>query len=225
LGCDFSGEITYCHEFLNANILSVPYMSTANLPFRLAIKNTATAASSTDLSFFCMAIASEAGFNPQGVPVSTQNETLRTVTTANNPLPIISIRPRTSFNSITNRGQIIPKSYAITSEDASVSYKIILNGSLTGASFANVNTANSIASVDVAATAISGGFVIASGFLTGAKERKESGDAGEEFMNKLGLFNDKAGTTTDILTVAVSIINTAGTESDCGGAFTWKELY
>ncbi len=42
-------------------------------------------------------------------------------------------------------------------------------------------------------------------------------------MNKLSLANDIAGTTTDILTIAISIINSAGTASDCGGAFTWKE--
>ena len=42
-------------------------------------------------------------------------------------------------------------------------------------------------------------------------------------MNKLVLSNDAVGTTSDILTIAISIINSAGTASDVAGAFTWKE--
>lgn len=226
-GFDLGGEIVYCHEIKHPNTLTVPYMATGNLPFRVAVKNIGTSVSSTDLSFFCMVIASEAGFNPLGVPLSAQNTSLREVTTVNDPLPILSIRPRATFNSITNRGHMVPKAFSIISEDATIRYEIILNGSLTGASFADVNTVNSIAQVDTSATAISGGIVIDSGFLSGAKDKQVSGteSAVEEFMNKLGLFNDKAGTTTDILTIAISIINSAGTESDCAGAFTWKELY
>lgn len=224
-GFDFGGQITYVHQEKYANTASVPFTVTGNLPFRVEIFNTATAAGATTMDFTCVAVASEGGFNPTGVPGSaiTQPGALREVTTANDPLPVISIRPRATFNSITNRSVNILKSLHLMSEDATVMYQIILNGSLTGASFANVNTIHSTMMVDVAATAITGGLVLDSGFLTGAKDKKESGNIGEELMNKLALVNDIAGTTTDILTIAVSIQNTTGTSSDCGGSFTWKE--
>ena len=222
-GFDFGGQITYCHQIKFANTEAVPFMSTGDLPFEVSIKNTGTAVSSTDLDFTCLAVMSEGGFNPLGIPGSVQNTALRNVTTGNDPLPIISMRPRTIFNSITNRDLVIPKSFGIVSEDATVRYEIILNGSLTGASFTHVDTTNSVVEFDVAATAITGGLVIASGFLTGGKDRNESGNVNEELMSKLLLSNDRAGTTTDILTIAISIINSAGTASDCGGAFTWKE--
>lgn len=222
-GFDFGGQITYVHQIKFANTESVPFSTTGDLPFRAEIFNTATASGTTTYDLTCLAIASEGGFNPLGIPGSTQNTALRNVTTGNDPLPIISIRPRTTLNSITYRGIIIPKAFEIMSEDASIRYEIILNGSLTGASFANVDTTNSGVQVDVAATAITGGLVIDSGFLTGAKDKTESGHIGEDLMNKLFLSNDVAGTTTDILTIAISIINSAGTASDCGGSFTWKE--
>ena len=222
-GFDFGGQITYVHEIKFANTETVPFFVTGDLPFRAEIFNTATAAGTTTYDLTCMAILSEGGFNPLGIPGSTQSIVLRNVTTANDPLPIISIRPRTTFNSITYRGIVIPKAFEIMSEDASIRYEIVLNGSLTGASFANVDTTNSGVQVDVAATAISGGLVIDSGFLTGARDKTESGHIGEDIMNKLFLSNDVAGTTADILTISVSIINSAGTASDCGGSFSWKE--
>ncbi len=222
-GFDFGGQITYVHEIKFANTEAVPFLTTGDLPFRASIFNTSTAAGTTTFDFTCVGIASEGGFNPVGIPGSTQSTALRNVTTGNDPLPIISIRPRTTLNSITYRGIIIPKAIEIMSEDTSVRYEIILNGALTGASFADVDTTNSGVQVDVAATAIAGGLVIDSGFLTGARDKTESGHIGEELMNKLFLSNDVAGTTSDILTIAISIINSAGTASDCGGSFTWKE--
>ncbi len=222
-GFDFGGQITYFHQIKFANTETVPFTVTGDLPFRAEIFNTATAAGTTTFDFACVGIASEGGFNPLGIPGSTHNPVLRNVTTGNDPLPIISIKPRTTLNSITYRGVVIPKSYSLMSEDASIRYEIVLNGSLTGASFADVDTTNSGVQVDVAATAISGGLVIDSGFVSGAKDKTESGHIGEDLMNKLFLSNDVVGTTTDILTIAVSIINSAGTASDCGGSFTWKE--
>ncbi|KKK54602.1 hypothetical protein LCGC14_3083050, partial [marine sediment metagenome] len=222
-GFDFGGQITYVHQIKFANTETVPFSVTGNLPFRAEIFNTSTASGTTTYDFTCVAVISEGGFNPLGIPGSVQSTALRNVTIGNDPLPIISIRPRTTFNSITNRGVVIPKSYSIASADTTIRYEIILNGSLTGASFADVDTTNSLVQVDVSATAISGGLVVDGGFLTGGKDKEESGHINEEIMSKLALVNDIAGTTTDILTIAISIINSAGTASDCAGSFTWKE--
>lgn len=223
-GFDFDGQITYFHEIKFANTEAVPFMTTGTLPFRAEIFNTATASGTTTLDFTCVSLTSEGGFNPLGVPGSINNTALREVTTINDPLPIISIKPRTTFNSITNRGTIVLKDFSIVSEDSTIFYQLVFNGSLTNASFANVDTTNSSVQVDVSATAMTGGLIIASGFLTGAKDKTESGHINEELLNKLNLSNDYAGTTTDVLTITCSIINSAGTSSDCGGSFAWKEL-
>lgn len=223
-GFDFDGQITYCHEIAFANTEAVPFTVTGNLPFRAEIFNTATASGTTTYDFTCMAMVSEGGFTPLGIPVSVLSTALRNVTTGNDPLPIISIRPRATFNSITNRALIIPRSVSVISEDASVYFEAILNGSLTGASFANVDTTNSLAMVDVAATAITGGLRVACGFVTGARDQREAGSSADELLSRLVLTNNIAGTTTDILTIAVSIINSGGTASDCGGCFAWKEI-
>lgn len=221
-GFDFGGQITYVHEIKFANTEAVPFTTTGNLPFRTEIENTGVASGTTTFDFTCMAISSEGGFNPTGIPGSVQNEQLIEVTTANDPLPILSIRNKATFG-ITNRGVVIPKSYQIISQDSIITYKIILNGSLTGASYNDVDATNSMVEFDIAATAISGGLVIDSGFLSGAKDKKESGNIGEELMNKLFLANNIAGDTGDVLSIVISIPAVPGTASDCAAAFTWKE--
>lgn len=223
-GFDFGGQITYVHQIKFANTETVPFTVTGNLPFRTEIFNTSTAAGATIFDFTCVAIVSEGGFNPTGIPASTLNTTLRNVTTSNDPFPVISIRPKTIFNSITNRGIVIPKSYGIMSEDTTIYYEIKLNATLSGSSFTDVDIVNSMVEVDTAASGSDGGVRIASGFITGGKDKTESGVVNEEIMNKLVLTNNIAGSTTDILTILISIINSAGTATDCAGAFDWKEL-
>lgn len=222
-GFDFGGQIQYVHEIKFANTEAVPFTVTGNLPFRAEIFNTAAAAGATTFDFTCVAIASEGGHNPLGIPGSAQSAALRNVTTGNDPLPIISIRPRATFNGITYRGVVVPKAISVVSEDTTIRYEVILNGALTGAAFANVDTTNSGVMVDVAATAITGGLCLDSGFVTGVKDFREAGVVNEELMNKLVLASNIAGDTTDILTLAISIINSAGAASDCGGSFSWKE--
>ncbi len=223
-GFDFNGKITYVHEIEFANTDTVPFFVSANLPMRGEIFNTSTSSGTTTFDLTCLSISSEGGFNPLGIVGSVHSTALREVTTANDPLPIISIRPRTTFNSITNRTVVSPLSYSIMSEDATIRYEIILNGTLTGGSFSDINTSDSVMMVDVAGTGITGGLVIDSGFVSGGKDKTESGREGAMLLSKLVLSNNIAGTETDILTMAISIINSAGTASDCGGSFTWKEL-
>ncbi len=222
-GFDFDGRVTYCHEIKFANTESVPFSVTGDLPFRAVIENTGTASGTTTFDFTCVAIVSEGGHNPTGIPGSAQTVQLIEVTAVNDPLPILSIRNKATFNSITNRGVVVPKSYQILSQDSIVTYKVILNGALTGASYNDVDATNSMVEFDIAATAISGGLVIDSGFLSGARDKKEAGNIGEELLSKLVLANNIAGDTGDVLSVVVSIPANPGTASDCAASFTWKE--
>lgn len=227
-GLDFSGHITYVHQVQWANSAEVPFMRTANLPFRVSIENVATADTTASFDFTCVVINSEGGSEPSPLIRSTSNDeasggvtSLRNVSSSNEPLPVLSIRLRTSFKSLTNRGQVIPTSYTIASKDAPVAYAIILNGVLTGASFANVNTVNSIVEVDDSATAISGGIVIDSGYL-GAGAGMQVMETVILKLKNIILSNNIAGNETEILSLVISLVG--GVPSDCAGAFTWGEL-
>lgn len=227
-GFDFSGHVTYCHQLQWANTDPLPYMRTGNLPFRIEIGNTGIADDETELDFTCLVISSGGGSEPFSLVRSTSNDVasagvtpLRTVTAT--PLPTLSIRPRTTFNGLTNRGQVRPVKCQIASKDAPVAYSVIRNGTLTGASFSDVDSADSNVEVDVSATAISGGTVIASGYLGAGAGMQAMGTMMVDLEGVCNtLSNNIPGDEAEILSVVISLIN--GAPSGCSGAFSWDEL-
>ena len=60
LGFVIDGIIYYCHEFLNANVLSTVYMSTPNLPLRYEIYNDGNGAAD-DFVHICSTVITEGG--------------------------------------------------------------------------------------------------------------------------------------------------------------------
>lgn len=217
-GFVINGDLIYCHEVLNANSLTNVYMTTANLPLRYEIENTAGTASTTDMIQICGAVMSEGGYDDEyGITHSASNGiTSIGVTTRR---PILSIRPSTTFNSITNRGHVQPLDYGLYATTNAAFIELVVNGSLTGAAFGSAGS-NSIVDYDVTASAISGGDIIDSSFIAASASTKES--VTNAIKNKLILANDYAGTTTDILTVVATSFS--GT-SNLSASLTWKELY
>lgn len=217
-GFVIDGNLIYCHEVLNANNLTNVYMTTPNLPLRYEIENTGTVASNTDLYQICSTVQSEGGFEESfGIPHSVSNGiTTIGVTTRR---PILSIELKPTFNSITNRGTVIPSSYEVLADTNNCFYEIVYNGSLTNDSFASVGS-NSIVNYDVAATAITGGEVIASGFVYA---NNRGGNNIESIVkDKIRLTNDVAGTTPDRLSIVCTSFTGTSTVT---GALTFRELF
>ncbi len=220
-GFDFGGQITYCHEIKFANTETVPFSATGNLPFRAEIFNTATAAGTTTYDFTCMSVASEGGFNPLGIRHSINTgSTAETLTTIE---PVLSIRPKTTFNSITNRGQVLPLEVNVLSTAEPILVEIYYKPSLTGASFASAD-ADSIVEFDVAATALSGGHIVLSFHVAAASQGSKllPDVASKSLMSKQTLNLDIAGTTADILTVAATSLT--GSTTDVYVSVDWLEL-
>lgn len=163
-GFSIDGNIVWCHYDKHANLQSTVYMSTANLPIRYEIRNVGTAASPTNLIQICSVVASEGGYDPEsgGLAFSTnRGATTVSVTTRR---PILSIRSKLTFNSIVNRGWILPTHLETAAKTNAAFIEVVRGGTLTGASFSSVH-ADSIAESDISATAISGGRVVFSFYL------------------------------------------------------------
>lgn len=218
-GFDFSGHITYCHQIQWANTEPNPFMRTANLPFRVEIENTDTADSEATFDFTCVAISSGGGSKPVGLTRSTNIIDFKQI--AGDNVPVLSIRPRTSFNGLPHRGQVIPTSFQVASKEAPVAFVVIKGGTLTDAAFADVNPSDSSVQMDVAATAITGGVVVASGYLGAGVGMPAMGVVTHELENVI-LSNNIAGDETEILSLVISRAD--GVNSNCAGAFTWQEL-
>jgi hypothetical protein len=167
-GFDIGGQIYYCHEFSNSNVLASPYIQTANLPVRCGMTCTGTV--STTMNFICCSVSSEGG--KDNMPVYTFT-TANVAATAGNgtAVYVMSLQPRTTFNSIVNRAKFsfLDLNMSVTGAN-NVFWQLCLGQTLTGASYTNVNATYSTMNIDTAGT-LSGSpaLILNSGYATASK--------------------------------------------------------
>jgi len=104
VGFDIGGTIVYVHEFLHANLATSPYIQTANLPVRCGMTCTGTV--STTMNFICSAVISEGGSEDINVYGYTFTQDSGLVAVGTGGTHVLSLRPKTTFNSITNRSRV-----------------------------------------------------------------------------------------------------------------------
>jgi len=103
---DSNGEVVYAHRFINANLFTAPYIRTPNLPVRWEILNAQETSSSSVLRAICCAVFSDNSVGPLLSKLSTDNGALEAVTTTEEIVLAIRLKP-------SNRAIIIPKSASL----------------------------------------------------------------------------------------------------------------
>jgi hypothetical protein len=170
VGFDIDGVIIYAHEFLHSNIIVSPYIQTANLPVRCGMTCTGTV--STTMNFICAAVISEGGSEDINVYGYTFQQDSGLVSVGTGGTHMLSLRPRTTFNGITNRTRVAFIDVEIfNGGNQSVQWQLCIGQALTGTTtYNNVNTTYSSSEYNVAGTlsgsptiVIDGGYVAATG--------------------------------------------------------------
>lgn len=234
-GLNRSGVAVPVHQIVNDNLRDSGYWQSASHPIYWEIYNDATYTymdigygdSANAIGFryrvpvnagaimraICGTVKSEDGamlLDIPGLPFTANNGvTAKTVSTT--LIPVLSIRGAATFNSLTNKSIIIPQSFEISTNNA-IRYEIILNGTLTGASYVSVGT-NSAAEYDVTASAISGGTSVLSGYVSTARNITSSD------KNVLSRVIMSAG---DILTIAA--VRTGTSDASVLSSINHKEI-
>ncbi len=218
-GIEFDGRPIICHIGDHSNILTTPYMTTANLPVRYEITNTGTASGTNTLLAICSVAISEGGQDLFGIPFGVNTGTT-SLSVSSARVPLLSIRPALTFQSVANRGLMQPTSFDMAA-DQLVVVEVFLNPTLTGASWAAVNATHSIAEMDTSASAISGGVCVYSA-LGGGAAKILTASAQDLNLSKRLLSLNAAGTVGDILTITVSKISTNTTTTSA--SINWLEF-
>lgn len=227
--CGFfiDGVPIYTHFFNHGNITASSYMTTATLPVRYEIENTAGAASTSTFKALCCSIVSEGGFEHGfGFQFSASNAaTPISVTTRR---AILSIRPKTLFNSIANRGLIVLEKAAIFAQTEPAFFEVVFGGTLGGTPSWNDANSNSMVEFDIAGTTVTGGISFSPGYAdAGGNPANAFGtEVQADLAARLPLSLDiSGGHPTSPYTDVISIVCTtlANTSSDTG-ILTWKEL-
>ena len=225
-----SGEISYCHKFEHTNTLATVYMTTANLPLRYSVENVSASTGSQAMDAICSSVVSEGGFEEsRGFPFSARTGTAaRSVTTA---LAALSIRPRLTFNSITNRSTIILTGVDVMALTKSAVFCVYYGSAITAGTWVNVDENHSTVEYNITATGFSGGICIATIFVPAAAQgtSRSPGAARSAINSRLPLALDLAGQhPTTPFADTITIVAQTAEAPDASLIFAdvqWTELY
>jgi hypothetical protein len=211
-GFIIDGKIYYCHQFLNANSLSIVYMARPHLPCRYEIRNTGVAASPTTMKQICCTVISEGGFNLPGVmrTIDTGSSAISVGTTL---IPLLSLR----LKSANIRAKLrILRTHIEVVNTQTLLWKMLWNPSLTGPTWTSVGS-TAISEYDVAASAVTGGETLLSGYVTG----NDSQDV-NDILNRLHINSTIAG-VSDIVTIAA--IRVGASNANACASLSYEEIY
>jgi hypothetical protein len=195
--------------------LPVVYMKTAFLPLRAEV-----AGVGAQLKYICSSVQSEGGQEPPGIGFSVVRPTAKSITSGAGILPVIAVRPATTFGGQPSRVQSFPTSVTCAADNATTRVYAVLNPTtLTGASWAAVDP-NSAMQVDVAATAYVGGTVVdIMGGSSSAPTEKNLSHVFNELGRRLKV--RAFGASQDVLLIAVDTL-TGTASSSC--SVSWNEV-
>jgi hypothetical protein len=174
IGFDIGGQIIYAHEFLHANNISPPYLQSANLPVRCGMTCTATV--STTMYFLCSAVISEGGSEDINVFGYTFQQDSGPISVGTGGTHMLSLRPRLTFNSFTNRTRVAYIDVEIyNAGNQAVQWQLCVGQAITGTTTFNpVNNTYSSSEYNIVgglsgspAIVIDGGYVASSGSAKG----------------------------------------------------------
>jgi hypothetical protein len=214
--CGFviNGAYVLCHTFHHANIIgnTTTYMTTATLPVRYEITNTAATAGTSMMRQICSTVISEGGYNAFTYSETAGRGTsVLRLSSAGTYYPVVSIRlDSTRLDAI-----VLPRQVDVLSPTVNYyRWKLVLNPTLTGADWAGTSTSGTV-EYDTAATALSGGIELQAGYVS-SRELSELG--ADVFAFQLG--RTLAG-VSDIVTLAMAATSN---NADVLAQIGWQEI-
>lgn len=221
VGFVIRGVVYYVHYFNHSNHIDSAYMTTANLPIRYEITNTAVTDTETSIKAICCSVQSEGGFIETSYFPRSISSGLNAVD-ATTRRPILSIRPKQIFKGQINRGDIAPLNAFLVAGGNDCLVELVIGGTLTGGSGVWTSAGEeSIAEYNTDRTAISGGVVIESFYaITGSGSTK--GQSLLPINTRVPLTLDIDGANPTNLSIVVTSLT--GTVSARGG-INWRETY
>lgn len=222
LGFDIDGSVVYAHEFLNANSLAVPYMQTLALPVQALLTATASAGAASAY-FKCAAISSEGGFADDiGYQISTPEQTVTAASGARTH--ILSLRPLTTFNSITNRCRVrLDEIEILVTGMNPVYWELCIGATFSVApTYSSVNATYSASQYSSAVGTLSGaGLVIQSGYVASSATAKTAVSA--KMGNRYPITLDRAGSVRANGTLSLLVTGITGV-SATRASFNFTEI-
>jgi hypothetical protein len=197
-------------------------MTTASLPLRYEIKNTAATANNSTLKQVCSTVISEGGYELRGAQqaIETAIGAPRDLTTAGTYYPVISLRLKASPNRLDAIAILTALSLLAITNNANYNWKVVTGGTTTGGTWVDAGI-NSAIEYNISGSSFAGGRAMASGFLNGSNQGSTPVDILKEALFKFQL--ERNGLTLapfELTLTAASDTNGA----DIYASMDWEEI-
>ncbi len=227
LGFTIDGKFIHAHTFQHANIIQSTYITTASLPLRYEISNTGITTSASTLKQVCSTVISEGGYELRGLQQSISTPIITPVdlpTPRGTYYPVISIRLKAPINGQPDRLDAIVIMTALsimgTGNGPQYNWQVRASATTSGGTWVSAGD-DSAVEYKLDGGTVSGGRVLASGFLTSANQSSQSVDILKEALFKFQLERNGITKTPYELTL-VAASDTAG--ADIFASMDWEEI-
>lgn len=212
--CGFvvNGAMKVAHIFHNDNINTSTYMSTACLPIRYEIKNTATQAASATMKQICSTVISEGGYEPRLEQFHAGNELSKTsLANTSTYYNLVSLRLRPGrLDSVVK----IESGAILGESNQNYMYKVTINPQVAGLIWQNHSHSNNI-QYSLTGSKVTDGRIVATGYITAAQGSIDL--RAEDLYLQIGR---TLGGNSDIITLAIQADSPAKTAA---GMLGWVE--
>ena len=220
IGFVINGKLIHCHSFHHANLITSTYITTASLPLRYEIRNTAATASSSTLKQICSTVISEGGYELRGLQqaIGTSITSPYSLTVAGTYYPVISLRLKsTALDAIVILTAISLMSAAGT---ANYVWRVVASATTTAGTWTSAG-ADSAVEYNLTGTASTGGRVVAQGYFSGSNQSSAATDILKEALFKFQLERDGLAGTPYELSL---LISASAATSTVHASMDWEEI-
>jgi hypothetical protein len=219
MGFVINGKFILCHSFHHANIINSTYITSASLPLRYEIYNTAATTGANTLKQICSSVISEGGYELRGVQqaVSVPINAARTLGTIGVKYPVISIRLKsTRLDAI-----VILTALSMMGDTAGkFNWSVVASGVTTGGTWQSAG-ASSAVEYKLDGVSFSGGRTLASGYFTSTSTVSTNLDILKEALFKFQLErNNFTGEAFELTLVLAS----DSSNDRVFGSMDWEEI-
>ncbi len=222
MGFVINGQFIICHTFEHANILASTYITTASLPLRYEIENTAETSGASTLKQICSTVISEGGYQLKGIQQSVGTSITSPITfaVAGTYYPIVGIKLKsTRLDAI-----VVSTAVSLLGLGNGKNYQWrILNGAIISGGLWVDAGADSAVQYNLTGTSVSGGRILASGFVNSSNQGSPSINILKEalFANQLER-NGLTGTALELV-IEMAVATTSGGEG-AYASIDWEEI-
>jgi hypothetical protein len=220
LGFVINGKFVHCHSFHHANLITSTYITTASLPLRYEIKNTAATASSSTMKQVCSTVISEGGYELRGLQqaIGTSITAPYSMATAGTFYPVVSLRLKAAaLDAI-----VILSALSVMPAAGTANYvwQLVASATTSGGSWVSAGT-DSAVEYNLTGTGTSGGRVLTQGYFSASNQSNASIDILREALFKFQLERDGLTSTPYELSL---LISASANTSTVHAAVDWEEI-